>query len=325
MDKDYKNVIVGIQKNIKSKKWNCLFESCKKTSINSHLLQQNGILSTITENGHLIEVRIADIFKWSEKQLPLEFKRVGIKHALSLDVFCNTHDSELFKSVETSPIDFGNIENQTLLSYRVICAEIRKKMINIETYKRLINSNTLNLDSIQERNLKLSILGNEKGIKDLETYKVILEEAIQKKDYTLFEFKYSEYSLIKVYCSAAFTPYETIYTGVEENSLKYVFIHVIPYQNKLHIIVGYHTKHETDYIKNYIHSWDKLTMKELEEKLTNLFATKVENWGLSPKIYQNINKKTLDEFINYFSNNTMNHLQSQEVKFNLFEGENYGV
>lgn len=325
MDKDYKKIIAGIHKNLRNKRWNCLFDFCENSSINSHLLQQNGILNTIAENGHLIEVKPVDTFRWTENQLPLEFKKVGIRHAISLDVFCSIHDSELFKPIETSPIDFNEIENQILLSYRVICAEIRKKMINVEIYKRLLNSNVLNYDPQQKRTLNLSILGNERGIADLEIYKNILEKSLSKKEFSSFEFKLFQYPLIKVYCSASFTPYETVYTGVEDTLLNYVFIHIIPYQNNLNIIIGYHKEHVTDYIKKYISSWDSLTMEELENKLTNLFATKIENWGLSPLIHEKISKNTINKLMKYLVENSLNHLQSQEVDFNLFENRNYGT
>jgi len=51
IDRKILEVTQGIFKNVKSKTWKCLIEGCENNAINSHLLQRNGILNYITENG----------------------------------------------------------------------------------------------------------------------------------------------------------------------------------------------------------------------------------------------------------------------------------
>jgi hypothetical protein len=60
-------VFSGITKNINNKKWKCLIDGCECDSINSHMLQQNGILNTISEDNHLIEIKATDYFLWNKK------------------------------------------------------------------------------------------------------------------------------------------------------------------------------------------------------------------------------------------------------------------
>lgn len=131
MERSHQKTIAQIYKNVYSKKCHCLEPTCDKEAINSHLLQRNGILSTITEKGHLIEIRPIDLFKWKKNQPMLEFKLIGINSAISLPLFCNYHDSSLFKNIESRTISFYLYENQLLFSYRTLCAELRKKERNI--------------------------------------------------------------------------------------------------------------------------------------------------------------------------------------------------
>lgn len=320
---EFKKVYAGISKNIKNKKWSCIIDSCNNASINSHLLQQNGILNTIAEENHVIEIKATDSFSWGEKKPPMEFKRISVGQALSLSLFCNNHDSSIFKKVETAPVDFSDIENQILLSYRAVCAEIRKKEMSKETFSRMLNSSLIH-SYIPISDFELFIQGSKRGIADLNFYKKEFEDALELNR-NEFEFVVYKYPLIKVYCSAAYSPFETEKTPFEGIPLNYIFIHIIPYNQELTIIIGYHKRYFKQYITDYINSWKDLSLQNLEKMLTNLFATKVENWGLSPKINRNISKSTISKFVEYFEQNSLNHLINQKVEFNLFENNNYGT
>ena len=321
--KSFQKIYAGISKNLKKKKWKCIIDSCEDHSINSHLLQQNGILNMIAEDNHVIEVKAIDSFKWSKVTSPLTFKRVSIKKALSLNLYCNKHDSDIFKPAETLPLNLNNYITHLLYSYRFVCAEIRKKEYNIETYERLLKSSTL-YGILPEEHFNTFLKGSRDGIKYLKVYKQSMEDELNGADKN-FEFTVIQYPLIKVYCSGGFNIYETHQTPLEEVPLKYVFIHIIPDEKYLNIIVGYHKEHVKKSIIDYVESWVDLSPTELEHRLTDLFATRIENWGLSPEIYKELNKGTEKAFIKYFGENSLNHLDGQIVDFNLFEGGNYGT
>ena len=181
------NIIAKISANIKKKKWKCLIQDCDETAINSHLIQRNGILNNIVSNGHLIEVKMVDAHKWNDKQLPFEFKTVGITKALSHKVFCNRHDTSIFKPIEDDNKDYKSYTAFILFSYRAVCAEIRKKMVNIELHTRVIKANTLT-GKIDMEQIKLIIKGNKTGITDLNEMKLMLENEINIKKKQLFLF-----------------------------------------------------------------------------------------------------------------------------------------
>jgi len=316
-NKQAEKVLTQISKNVKSKKWNCIEPNCKEQAINSHMLQRNGILNILAVNNHLIEIAQEDYFKW-EKNSPLKFKRKGLnRDAFSLKLFCKDHDNSIFKTLETEPIDFKCYENQLLLTYRSVCAEKRKKEINLEFLERALKSEIL-YPRIDMRPMESFVTGNNEGIKDLDFYQSDLISDIKNKT-KVFHFEIFEYDLIEVYSTTNFSPYETLNTPIEERPLKLIFIHTIPYKRKLHIIVGYNKKYFKPYFNEYIKSWEGLSFIELQENLTNLFATKTENWGMSISLYESLNSQNIKSFMKYFQENSMNHLFNQKVNFNLFQ------
>ncbi len=314
---EVKKVVAQIFKNVAAKKMQCLEPACEEYSVNSHLLQRNGILNSISNKGHLIEVRPKDL--WNLDEHLLDFKLIGIKSAIALPIFCNYHDSALFKNIESETIDFNGYESQLLFSYRTLCAEIRKKERNILIFERELNSKVLK-NQINESNLKVILDSTKEGIKQLKNHKLILEEEISDpKNY--FEFVTYEYSLIKVYGSALFSPIDYDYVKTSHDILlKHVFIHVIPHNGRLVIIIGFRKSHKSEWIENFADSWKDLSILELEIKLTDLFATRIESWGMSPLLYNTISSINKKKFIKYCENNAMNFSVNQNIAFNLFEG-----
>lgn len=314
------NIIAQIDKNVKKKNWECLVNDCSETAINSHLIQQNGILSNISINGHLTELKMMDAYKWNKKESPVNFRKVGIKQALSHKVFCDKHDTEIFKPIENNKADFETYESFLLFSYRAVCAEISKKRLAIEKYNRLINANTLT-GKIDKDTLQLVVNGNELGIKDLSVLKEMLEKEISSKSdkYSFHVFKYPKFS---VYASAVFSATDLDFPRKDGAlDLENIYIHILPLEKELLILVGFHNDYASDDAKKYCKSWEKLTEKELEFKLTGLFASNIENWGISPDFFDKLKEKNKFKYIELLRKNMNSFGISKESEFNLFENE----
>ncbi|WP_028892825.1 hypothetical protein [Tenacibaculum sp. 47A_GOM-205m] len=316
------NIIAQVSKNVKKIQWECLVDDCKENAINSHLIQRNGLLSNIAINGHLIEIKMVDAYKWNSKEPPFNFSLVGIKNALSHKVFCNNHDTEIFKPIENEKKDFKTYISFLLFSYRAICAEIRKKMVNIENHTRLINSKILD-GKINKEQLQLIINGNKLGITDLRAMKEMLEDEIQNEEgkYSFYAYKYDS---IEVYASAAFSA-TSIELPKEEGSLdlENLYIHILPLYEETLILVGYHNDYKNDEMIEYCESWSELDKKQLEVKLTNLFATSIENWGVSPSLYNDFKEKNKKQYIKELTKNSSYFGIAKTTDFNLFEKKNY--
>lgn len=322
-------ILQNITKNVNNKKWNCLIDGCGQTAINSHLLQVNGILNNLVEKGHLIQFKANDYFHMEKKGL-LSFKSLGIQQAISEYLFCNQHDTEIFKRIEGKEIDFSIYSTQLLFSYRSLCCELRKKMKNIEMYNRLRNSNTLNNRSeqlISQTYLDLEIEGHNLGVKDMTKLKLEMENEFLSNTAQNFIFKTFRHQLIKVCVSAVFSP---IHPGsdsinkayTQELPLNTVFINVIPQADSLYIIVGYHKNYFDKWISDYIDSWGTTNIIDLQNNLTNLLATKVETWSISPALFGKISSEAKKNLKVYWDNNSENLLSNQKVNFNLFDNTN---
>ncbi|WP_236537068.1 hypothetical protein [Sphingobacterium composti Ten et al. 2007 non Yoo et al. 2007] len=109
-------ILSAINKNVAEKKWKCIIGNCKENAINSHIYQQNGILNNVAENGHLMEVKPIDVFKWQNKKFHeiTNFKRIGITQAFSYPTLCNHHDTSIFLDIERHPINLNDYRNQVL-------------------------------------------------------------------------------------------------------------------------------------------------------------------------------------------------------------------
>lgn len=298
--------------------WECLVDGCTETAINSHLIQRNGLLSNISVNGHLIEIKMVDAYKWNSKEPPLKFSLVGLKNALSHKVFCNSHDTNIFKPIEDERKDLDSYISFLLFSYRAICAEIRKKIVNIENHTRLINSKILD-HQINKEQLQLIINGNKLGITDLRVMKDMLENEIQNE-----EGKYSYYAYtfdsLEIYASAAFSATD-IELPKEDGALdlENIYIHILPLTEETLILVGYHNDFTNDEMIKYCKSWSELNQNELEIKLTNLFTTNIENWGVSPSLYKKFKESNKKKYIKELSDNANYFGIAKTDDFNLFE------
>lgn len=313
--------LADAQKKCANVNWPCMCPKCTNKAINSHLLQRHGILSHVTMDNHLYEIRREDVFKWHENY-PVRFKKVGLNDAISYPLFCDKHDSEIFLPIETGTIDFDDYKSQLLFSYRAVCAEIRKKEINLLQTKE-------NATNIEEINLIAEELltGSDKGIMDLKYYKFLLEDEL-KTNKGKFIFFHFSYPVLDIYSSATMS-YEIFDSKsvrqVEEAIKKKVwdalFIHIIPQQTSTEIILGYNKNHTSRDLEEYVGSWKGLSMEELGYKLTDLFVAHVEDWGMSPRLFERIPEEGFEKFFMLQAKySTVVFEQKTNVGYNLFEG-----
>ena len=182
----------------------------------------------------------------------------------------------------------------------------------------MINANTLT-GIINKDDLKLILMGNELGINDLTILKKMLEEEIESNSnrYTYCAYIYPK---IAVYASAVFSSSNlNILDKKEESNLENVYIHILPLQNKTLILIGFHNDYVSDNTKKYCKSWKDLSRQELELKLTKLFSTNIENWGLSPNLFNEITNKNKSKYIKLFKQNISYYDISDDLNFNLFD------
>ena len=271
----------------------CFHPDCEEESINSHILQKNGILSIIAEDQHVIEWRI-NKYKDSE----YFFKRIGINVAFSFKCFCAHHDFNLFEPIEQNEIDFSNYKTLLLFTLRTIYNEIYRKLINVNILECLIENNSCLLSS---SDLKSKISQEELGINDLKKIETVIWNDLNS-EVESFVFKTREISQ-KDICLSSFYPYETskelnnyfIQHKKYKENITELFVSLFPYQGKSIYIMAYRKENEI-LVKPYINDFFSCSERKLEIKITNLMMFHCETWAISNDFYTKRIKENQEAF-----------------------------
>lgn len=315
-----------VYRKMKDKKWQCLHEQCNNFSIKSHLLQENGILSNIAENKHFMQFSMNNTFE-RNKNGQFSFKKISINRGMSLPLYCNLHDTSLFKIIEQQEFDIYSYEVQKLFAYRALCSELRQKEIVLETEKRLVDSKELKqyVSANFESASKELIKGLSMGINDLTFFKKEFENEFEDKTLENFHFETFKYHKLDVCASALFSPINTsnlfvlIKTVFRKKPFDNIFINLIPLNNHLYVIIGFHKKFVTGFMKKYIQTFNTTVIEEQQLNISNLFATRIKTWAISISAFNRISECNKKLFIEYWEKNFSNLSEKQQFEINLFK------
>lgn len=300
---------------------NCFHPECPNKSINSHILQKNGILSSIAPSRHLMWHGV-DHFQ----EGMMKFIKTGINDAYSFNCFCSEHDSELFKPIEQGVIDFDNYRNMLLFTIRTLYNEKFRKLVNIKLYELLVQSHPERYDTMQRKVMNDTRESEKLGLIDLEkTEKVIWDDFYNHTESFNFQHKFMP---IQEICMSAFFNYETTYEfqdylkehGQHMPESSDIFVNFFPYQGKSVYSMGYEKKNEMK-LKPYVNSYFKESEKKLERKISNLLLFRCETWVCSEKLYNQRFKKFEKFFAEAAHFSVGNYNERVNYNLNLFRGD----
>ncbi|MXS71579.1 hypothetical protein GSF70_10150 [Flavobacteriaceae bacterium W22] len=311
-----KRIIVEARKTAINNIKKCFYPGCNEKSINSHILQRKGILDKISTNSHLWT------FRNNHQKNELEFKRVGLKKAFAFHCFCNHHDTELFKEIETTDIDFTKYRTMLLFTLRVLYDEIYKKIVFVETCELILDTNS---DLFDKEVLITDIEDGKLAISDLKRIeqKIILD---LEQNTEHFVFKKRDIPRID-FCVSTFFTYDTteeIEKLEEESGRKLdryteMFISIFPYQQGNILLMGYE-KIDDVKVKDY---FDEFFIEENPElcykKITNLLIFNCENKVFGDQFYsekiEGIESKHIEATEFMLDKNNKNERTSFEINF----------
>ena len=294
----------------------CFHPNCNAKSINSHILQKNGILSSIAEDGHVTEMQIS---KYNETEH--FFKKVGLNKAFSFNCFCKTHDTELFKTIELEEIDFSNYRNLLLFTLRTVYNEKFRKLVNVSMYKCLITNHS----ELFDINILKGMLSQENlGITDLEKTENVIWKDLNNGSES-YVFKVREISK-KDICLSAFYNYETSLElqqyirkhHKDKEDVTDIFVNIFPYKSKSIFMMAYKKENESE-AKAYVNPFFTEKEKRLERRITNLMMFQCETWVVSNTFYNKRIEKNKEafSFAAWFSNENMNERKFFDL--NIFQ------
>jgi hypothetical protein len=291
----------------------CFHPNCCKQSINSHILQKNGILSQIAPNKHLWQIE-TDNFSDSL----FVFKRRGLNEIYSFNCFCRDHDRDLFSKIETDKIDFNDYESCLLFNLRILYNELFRKRVNVLHFRFLLER----LPKIYDTpGFMEQIRQQELGIEDLYfTEKQIWNDLENKTESFVFENR--ELSKLEL-CLSSFFNYETtnevnlykkLNNGKDIERLSEIFINLFPYGNNSILLMGYHKIDERN-VRGYFYNYFKENEKRVQRRLTNLMLFQCENWVCSESVYDKIikGKDNLFSDASFFSHNNINERRNFDI------------
>lgn len=118
MDRSHKKAYFDLQKLSFQR---CLepSEQCENEPIRSHSIQNSRVLDLLCHKGHVIVPQLTHV-----KSIPkVVFSKMGRNQATTFPGLCAHHDQEMFRPIETAPIDTGDEAHLFLLAYRAVLKE----------------------------------------------------------------------------------------------------------------------------------------------------------------------------------------------------------
>jgi hypothetical protein len=101
---------------------------CDEKPIHAHSIQNARVLDLIQTDGHVIMPQ----YKLANGEPVMKVEKVGRNEASTFTGLCSKHDTELFKAIDTEPLDVDNCEHLRQLAYRSVMREMHTELANSE-------------------------------------------------------------------------------------------------------------------------------------------------------------------------------------------------
>jgi hypothetical protein len=267
----------------RKKEFTCFVDNCEEKAIDSHILQKNGVLKYLIEDGHLM-ILANDFFKRI-----FHFKRLGADKAFTFKGFCSLHDNQIFKSIESTYFNLREYNNQLLISYRGILNEIRKKQAELYFLQLIKEDSTLYYQVPMDFQV-FRKKGLEMGVKDLEFYKGKIEDELRQPK-NIFKFIIRELVNAPI-CTSSLFSWETNSEMLKDigtiefyKPLDTIIINIIPQKDKSYLLMG--TLDVCDYTCHaFLEYLKSLSMEELLKEVNDILFRNIETWVTSESFYK---------------------------------------
>ncbi|OGC04954.1 hypothetical protein A2276_03255 [candidate division WOR-1 bacterium RIFOXYA12_FULL_43_27] len=277
-------------------------EYCSSKIIKAHSIQNNRILNKISKDGIVIGMQPT----FNSSNFKIGAKNIGRKKASTFTGFCDYHDNKIFKPIEENDYQPGNREQEFVFAYRAASCGYWHKKFNLELTRNGIDKIAKNMSSPPEPIHSLQ-LGIDEGYKLVSELRVFFNVCLGKNNYwkikTYVVVFNEEYPLA---ASSAITPTHD-FLGNRVNYIERVkpnvfplMVNVFPQNGKTYVLLGY--KHRDsgkyDYIREQLAGKPE---KELKELVSNLILVNIENFYLSPDLWDKYGAEKQGEITKYFS------------------------
>ena len=109
---------------------------CDQPAIRAHSIQNRQTIALLERDNHVFAWQP----KFSEAGPEIALRRIGRNEASTFAGFCNQHDTDLFRPLDTKPFDGADREQLFLLAYRGITCELHAIMNGVSQFQSLYTS-----------------------------------------------------------------------------------------------------------------------------------------------------------------------------------------
>lgn len=276
-----------MQEKLKSTDYKVCFHpnkaECKKPIKNAHTIQNNGVLSIISEND---KVRITDLF--NKIRSGTATREVRRKNATTFYGFCEFHDSAVFSDIENYSYN-ESIKQNFLHAYRTCSQEYHKKNRMLKAVQESFKENP---SVYNELGFVESYTNMEMSASDVEEYMNIFNTSIENSNFEIIDSYVYKFS--KVYDFAVTTMFSPTYDlkgnllndiySNDEERLKSIFVSFLPSDENSYLIISW-LKEDSEHFESYINDIKEMNEEMLKIFLNNLLPTYSENIVLSPRLW----------------------------------------
>ncbi len=261
---------------------NCKVDNKGKIIVSAaHSLQNNGVLSNIAENGH--------VMSYTFDKGDFEGKELGKNHASIFWGFCNTHDA-IFRPIEVTEY-IKTDEQNFLYAYRGFV---------VSSHKKVEVSSWMNY--------------GEQSDNDIKENKKIFDDAILTNDFSIIETEIFELPLFYPIAASSSFYLDFDFEGNEiphsEERMEDIFVTLFPSGvNKTYFLLSYF-KQDRHLYKNL---GDQLRKRNnLKSDITMLIAAHVENVYFNPVYYKTFIEKHEDDLMKIMHEAQMDYASLDE-------------
>jgi hypothetical protein len=316
----------GIEKRVKeSRIKQCLHpkqDECSEDIIKAHSIQNNGILSKISDNGKLIVIKP----NISKAGVTLSADHKGRKIASTFTGFCNKHD-KIFSEIENKPF-MAEPKQTFLLAYRAFAYEAHKKVEALNLFRASVSQKP---SVLQNEDFLTQYRGYQAAMVDIDHQKKIFDRAILEEKYDVVESYVIELdgeSKIAT-CSSIHLEYDLVGNQLNDvtststdETLKPLMINVFPQDGKTFIVLSWMSE-DYEFYKEYINQLKQLDKENLLKYFNNLIVSYIENFFINPTFWGSFTIAEKNSLYRYFRED-VTLLRFQQKK-NLLRTTNFDI
>jgi len=309
----------------------CLYpndKECTGLIKNAHTIQNKRILEKLVNDGHVYAMQLNSVDRLTGPQF--KFEKVSRNKVTTFTGFCEYHDSNVFRSIETTKY-LGTEEQNFIFAYRAFSQEYWKKLMRQKNLQNAFRNKPSLLKIVgMVENYRLQSL----NWSEMRETKQIFDDVIKNKEYSsictlrrelphCYDFAFvctynPEYDLVKNVLNDVFSH--------QKERMKPVFMTVIPIENKQNILISF-LREDSDFFTVYLQQINDLNDTDFRKFINNVAAICTENLVISKRLYDKWNEIEIrgetmmqsyeKRFITYLTHSDeANFLKT--TKFNLF-------